>query len=183
MDTKRISNKIEDILNRQVKNEAEAAQIFLSYATWAESKGYDGTANLLYRHSGEERKHMMKVIQYIQERGGRAKIGVLSAPPNDPNNLKDCFERLFKHEVDNTTSIYDIVNLAQEEKDWATWNFSQWFVKEQIEEETLVMNLLDELKLAGGSDATNESLLFLDSKLGKYPDEAELARDSNVENP
>jgi len=183
MNTKRISDSIEKILNKQIRQEAEAAQIFLSYAIWADDEGYSGTADLLFRHSGEERDHMMKVIQYIQQRGGKAKISELAAPPKDPKNIQDCFEKLFQHEVDNTNAIYGIANLAHEEKDWATWNFAQWFVKEQIEEETLVMELLDKLKVAGGPDATDESLLLFDKELEDYSDEADMARDSNVENP
>lgn len=183
INTKRISDPIEDILNRQVRKEAEASQIFLSYAVWADDKGYSGVANLLFRHSGEERDHMMKVINYIQGRGGRAKITDLAAPPKDPKNLQECFERLFQHEVDNTTAIYEIVEKAQEEKDWATWNFGQWFVKEQIEEETLVMELLDQLKIAGGPKATDESLLLLDKEIGAREDEAELARDASIDEP
>jgi ferritin len=183
MDTNRLSKSIEDILNKQVTKEANAAQIYLSYAVWADSEGYAGVANLLFRHSGEERNHMMKVIEYIQERGGRAKISALAAPPKDPKNLQECFEKTFQHEVDNTTAIYEIVNLAQKEKDWATWNFGQWFVKEQIEEETLIMDLLDKLKIAGGPKASSESLLYLDSKIGKQEDDADLARDASVDNP
>lgn len=183
MDTNRLSKTIEDILNNQVKKEAEAAQIYLSYAIWADSEGYAGVADLLFRHSGEERNHMMKVIEYIQQRGGRAKVTALSAPPKDPKNLQECFEKIFQHEVDNTTAIYGIVNLSHDEKDWATWNFGQWFVKEQIEEETLVMDLLDKLKIAGGVKASSESLLYLDSKIGKQEDSAELARDASVDNP
>lgn len=183
MDTNRLSKTIEDILNKQVKKEGDAAQIYLSYAIWADSEGYAGVADLLFRHSGEERDHMMKVIQYIQERGGRAKVTALSTPPKDPKNLQECFEKIFQHEVDNTTAIYEIVGLSLEEKDWATWNFGQWFVKEQIEEEALVMDLLDKLKIAGGPKATNESLLYLDSKIGNKEDDADLARDASVDNP
>lgn len=183
MNTKRISDSIEEILNKQVRNEAEAAQIFLSYAIWADSQAYSGVANLLYRHSGEERDHMMKFIEYIQQRGGRAKISDLSAPPKDPENIQECLEGLFQHEVKNTEAIYAIVELAQKEKDWATWNFGQWFVKEQIEEETLVMELLDKLELAGGSNATSESLLLFDKELENHIDEADLARDASVEKP
>lgn len=183
MNTKRLSKTIEDILNKQVTKEADAAQVYLSYAIWADSEGYSGVANLLFRHSGEERDHMMKVIQYIQDRGGKAKVTALSAPPKDPKNLQDCFEKIFQHEVDNTTAIYEIVNLSSEEKDWATWNFAQWFVKEQIEEETLALDLLDKLKVAGGSKASDESLLYLDKQIGEKKDEAELARDVDVDNP
>ena len=183
MDTNRLSKPVEDILNKQVTKEAHAAQIYLSYAIWADSEAYAGVADLLFRHSGEERNHMMKVIQYIQDRGGKAKVTALPAPPKDPKNLQDCFEKIFQHEVDNTTAIYEIVNISQKEKDWATWNFAQWFVKEQIEEETLALNLLDKLKLAGGPKATNESLLYLDKEIGQQEDEADLARDASVENP
>lgn len=183
MNTNRLSKKIEDILNRQVKKEANASQIYLSLGTWADSEGFSGVANFLFRHAQEERNHMIKVIDYIMERGGRAKISGLDEPPKDPKNLQDCFERAFEHEVDNTETIYEIVNLAQEEKDWATWNFGQWFVKEQIEEEALILDLLDKLKVAGGAKATRESLLYLDSQLEKKEDEVTLARDASGDEP
>ena len=183
MNANRLSKPIEDILNKQVKKEADAAQTYLSYAIWADSEGYAGIANLLFRHSGEERNHMMKVIEYIQERGGRAIISALAPPPTDPKNLQECFEKIFQHEVDNSNAIYEIVNLSLKEKDWATWNFGQWFVKEQIEEETLALGLLDKLKIAGGDNATSESLLYLDTKIGEMEDDADLARDATVDNP
>lgn len=175
--------KIENALNKQVTKDANASQIYLSYGVWADSEGYSGVANLLFRHSGEERNHMMKVIEYIQKRGGKAKIQALQTPPEDPENLQACFERIFKHEVENSDAIYQIVVKAMEEHDWASWNFLQWFVKEQIEEEILVMDLLDQLKIAGGNLATHESLLYLDSKLGGSQDDAPLARDSSVQDP
>lgn len=183
MNTNRLSKTIEDILNRQVTNEANNAQIYLTYAIWADSKGYSGIANLFFRHSGEERNHMMKFIQYIQNRGGKAKIFALDAGPKDPKDLHECFNEVFKSEVDNTGKIYEIVELAQKEKDWATWNFAQWFVTEQIEEETLVMDLMDKLEIAGGPKATDESLFYLDREIGKQEDEAELARSSSVDDP
>lgn len=183
MDTKRISEKIESILNNQVTKEAEAAQVFLSYGCWADAQGYGGIANFFFRHVAEERNHMMKVMQYIMERGGKVKITAIKAPPEDPTSLKDCFEKTFQHEVDNTNAIYEIVNLAHEERDWATYNFAQWFVKEQIEEEKLVMELLDKLKIAGGDQATNESLFSLDKFIGEAPDDVPLARDATMDNP
>lgn len=183
MNTNRLSKTIEAILNTQVTKEANAAQVYLAYGVWADSQGYMGFSNLFLRHSGEERNHMMKVVEYIQQRGGKTKITALPAPPKDPIHLQDCLEKTFQHEVDNSTAIYEIVNLSQKEKDWATWNFAQWFVKEQIEEETLIMDLLDKLKLAGGPKASNESLLYLDNKIGKKDDEADLARNVTVENP
>lgn len=181
MNTNRLSKEMLGILNEQVKNEAQAAQIFLSYGAWADEAGYEGVSNFLFRHSHEERNHMMKYMEYIMQRGGRVKITALDAPPADPKNLQDCLEKIFNHEVENTEAIYKITNLSMEEKDWATWNFNQWFVEEQIEEETMVMDLLDKLKIAGGPKATDESLFYFDNQLASMPDEADLARDATVD--
>lgn len=183
METKRISEKLEMILNNQVTKEAEAAQVYLSYGCWADSKGYGGIANYLFRHSQEERNHMVKVMQFIMSRGGKVKISAIKAPPANPKNLQHCFEKIFQHEVDNTTAIYNIVNAALEEKDWATYNFAQWFVKEQIEEEKLVMDLLDKLKIAGGANANTEPLYNLDRQLGKESNSVSLPREASMEKP
>ncbi len=183
MNTNRLSKKIQDILNLQVKKEANAAQIYLSYGCWADAQGYGGICNFLFRHSQEERNHMTKVVEYIMERGGRATVTGVDAPPKDPKNIQDCFEKIFQHEIDNSNAIYEIVNLSFEEKDWATWNFAQWFVKEQIEEEKMILDLMDELKIAGGPKATDESLLYLDNKIGKKDGEATLAREVSAAKP
>ena len=156
---------------------------YLSYGIWATDLGYDGIGNFLFRHSLEERDHAIKFMQYILNRGGKPTVTGLNAADKDPNSLTQCFNQVFKHEVDNTEKIYNLVNMAFEEKDWATWNFLQWFVKEQIEEETLAMDLIDKLKIAGGDRATDESLFNLDKDLGNAPDDAELARNATSENP
>lgn len=175
MDTKRLSNKIEAILNHQVTNEAEAAQVYLGFGCWAEAKGYSGIAGFLFKHAQEERAHMTKVINYILARGGQVDITAIKAPTASPFGLQNCFEQIFKHEVGNTEAIYKIVNLAHDEGDWATFNFVQWFVKEQTEEEELIRNVLDKLKIAGGSKATDGALFNLDKFLGKAPDTATLS--------
>jgi len=90
---------------------------------------------------------------------------------------------VFEHEVDNTTSVYKLVKLSFMEEDWATWNFMQWFVKEQTEEETLALDLLDKLKIAGGEDISREQLYSLDRDLEKTPDDARLAQDVTTDRP
>lgn len=183
MDTNRLSAKLQDALNAQVTKEAHAAQIYLSYGAWADEQGYAGIANFLFRHAAEERNHMMKVFEYILERGSKAIISAIPAPGEDPTSVSDCLEKIFKQEVSNTTAIYNIVNLSMEEKDWATWNFMQWFVKEQVEEETLAMNLLDKIRIAGGDKAKDDALYALDRDLGSMDDEARLAQEATTDNP
>jgi ferritin len=183
MDTNRLSDTLAKALNRQMTNEAHNAQIYLAYAAWASSKGYDGIANFMFRHSSEERNHMMKFLEYILKRGATVTVAEIPHPGPDPSNVNDCFEKVFQSEVENTQSIYDIVNLSFEEKDWATWNFMQWFVKEQTEEETMALDLLAKIKIAGGAKANNDALYVLDNDMGKTPDDATLAQDTSVQNP
>lgn len=183
METNRLSPTLAKALNDQMTNEAHNAQIYLAYASWASDNGYDGIANFLFRHANEERNHMMKFLEYILKRGGKVVITAIPEPGPDPVNVNDCFEKVFKSEVENTTKIYKIVDMSMAEKDWATWNFMQWFVKEQTEEETLAMDLLSKIKVAGGANANNDALYTLDLDLGKTPDDAVLAQDVTVEKP
>jgi len=180
MNTNRLSKTIEEALNAQMTKEAHASQIYLSYASWADSQGFGGVANFLFRHAQEERNHMMKILEYILKRGGKVKVTAIPEPPADPTNLQTCFEKVFTHEVDNTNAIYKVVKLSLTEEDWATWNFMQWFVKEQTEEETLAINLLDKIKVAGNE---HSALYSFDRDLAGTPDDATLAQDVSADNP
>ena len=183
MKKNRLSKSLQAALNTQMTKEAEAAQIYLSYAAWASGEGYAGIANFLFRHANEERNHMMKFLEYILERGAKVEVEAIPAPPKSPTNIQNCFEQVFEQEVDNTKGIYKIVKMSFDEEDWATWHFMQWFVKEQTEEETLALNLLDKIKIAGGTNASGEALYALDKDLHTKSDDAALAEDKTVMNP
>ena len=183
MNTNRLSESIQSALNAQMTKEAHASQIYLSYASWASAEGYTGIANFLFRHAQEERNHMMKVLEYILERGGVVKVEAIPAPPPNPATVQGCFEKVLEHEIDNTTAIYKLVKMSLTEEDWATWNFMQWFVKEQTEEETMALNLLDKIKVAGGEKASGDALYALDRDMQSAPDDARLAQDVTAENP
>lgn len=183
MNTNRLSKTICKSLNSQMTKEAHAAQIYLAYGSWAVANGYQGISNFLFRHANEERNHMMKFLEYILERGASVKVEAIPDPGPIPTSVFDCFTKTFEQEVGNTEAIYKIVKQSFDEGDWATWNFLQWFVKEQTEEETLVMGMLDKIKIAGGEKASGESLYSIDRDLGSTDDEADLAREKTVEAP
>jgi ferritin len=183
MNTNRLSKTLAAALNAQMTKEALASQIYLSYAAWADNSGFCGIANFLFRHAQEERNHMMKILEYILKRGGEARVTAIPAPPDNPLSINNCFERVFEHEVDNTKAIYKVVKMSLEEEDWATWNFMQWFVKEQTEEETLALSLLDKVRIAGGVKASSDALYSLDRDLEKTPDEAKSAQDVTAVDP
>ena len=183
MKTNRLSKTLAAALNAQMTKEAHASQIYLSYASWADSEGAEGISNFLFRHAGEERNHMMKILEYILKRGGEVHITAIPAPPENPTSINNCFEKIFEHEVDNTKQIYKLVKMSFDEEDWATWNFMQWFVNEQVEEETLALDLLNKLKIAGGDKISNNALFSLDRELEKTPDEARVAQDVTADKP
>ncbi len=183
MDTCRLSKTMTAALNQQLANEAHASQIYLAFASWCETLGFSGIANFLFRHAEEERNHMMKILEYILKRGAEVKIASIPAPLANPDNLKNCFEKIFEHEKNNSKAIYKIVKMALDEEDWATWNFMQWFVKEQTEEETIALELLNKVKIAGAEKAHSNSLYLLDKDLQLAPDEARPAQDVTAANP
>jgi ferritin len=144
-----VSSIIEKALNQQIQIEAESSQIYLAMASWAETQGFEGVASFMYAHSDEERMHMLKLVKFINERGGHAQISQLAKPPISFGSFKEMFQSLFDHEVMVSQKINDLVHITLEEKDYATHNFLQWYVAEQIEEEALARNILDKINLIG----------------------------------
>ncbi len=92
---------------------------------------------------------MLKLIHFVNERGGETNIPALKKPPQKFPSIKDVFKELLAHEEAVSLSINKLVHITLEEKDYATHNFLQWYVAEQIEEEALARALLDKLELIG----------------------------------
>ena len=144
-----LSKHIETVLNKQIRIEAESSQVYLSMACWAEVKGLEGVAQFMYKQSDEERMHMLKLVKYINERGGHAIVSDLKAPKTAFGTMREMFEELYKHELFVSNSINELVHVTFEEKDYATNNFLQWYVAEQIEEEAQAKTILDKINLIG----------------------------------
>ena len=88
-----LKKKIEKALNHQIKIELESSQFYLAMASWAETKGLNGTAMFLYEHADEERMHMMKLVRFVNERGGQAVIPAIAAPAKDYKSINKVFEQ------------------------------------------------------------------------------------------
>jgi ferritin len=146
------TKKIEAILNKQVEKEGYSSSLYLAMASWAETNGYKGVSEWLYVQSDEERMHMLKIIGYINERDGKAVIPAFQKPPVDYKSVAEMFREVLKHEQFISESINEIVELSIKEKDFTTNNWVQWFVNEQIEEESNARIILDKLKLVGDSN-------------------------------
>ena len=145
-----LHEKIEQALNAQITLEGQSSHAYLAMAVWAETNGFDGTAAFLYTHAEEERQHMLKLMRFVNERGGTALVPALSVTQTTFTGLEQIFELILEHETRVTASINDVVDTCLSLKDYTTHNFMQWYVAEQIEEEGLARKLLDKLALAGG---------------------------------
>ena len=145
-----ISKQMQAALNEQIKIEAESSQVYLAMSSWAEIQpGIDNVTKFFYLHSEEERQHMLKLIHFVNERGGFAIVPPLSQPQLTFPSITHAFRDLLKHEEFVSASINKCVDLALTEKDFATLNFLQWYVAEQMEEEALARTLNDKLELIG----------------------------------
>ncbi len=145
-----LTKLIQEALNKQVQMEAESSQAYLAMASWAEIQpGLQGVTDFFYQQSDEERAHMLKLVRFINERGGFAMIPALEQPLLTFQSLRRVFEEFLKHELKVSDSINDMVHLSLTEKDYATHNFLQWYVNEQIEEEKTARTLNDKLEMIG----------------------------------
>lgn len=158
-----LSKRIEKALNDQIDLENASSHFYLAMASWAETEGLNGVATFLYRHSDEERAHMLKLIRYINERGGKAEIPACTKPPKSFDSVQSIFKELLEHEIKVSEEINRVVDTCLNEKDYTTHNFMQWYVSEQIEEEALARGVLDKLNLVGKDKA---GLYLFDRDLG-----------------
>jgi ferritin len=145
--------RVEKALNEQIEKEASSSQFYLAMASWAETQGLSGTANFMYAHSDEERFHMLKLVKFVNERGGTAVIPGLETPPSAFESLSNVFGLLLEHELMVTDSINNLVDICLQEKDYTTYNFMQWYVSEQLEEEALARTILDKVNMIGTDKA------------------------------
>jgi ferritin len=158
-----ISKKIEKAIVEQILKEEYSSRLYMAMASWCEKNGFQGAAEFLYTHSDEERMHQLKFIHFLNDRGGYAVLKPIQEPPSKYTTLHEMFKEVLKHEQYITKSINDIYHLCVQEKDYTTGNFLQWFIEEQIEEESLVNGILDKMELAGADKA---GLFHIDKELG-----------------
>jgi len=144
-----LSEKMVDALNEQINKEMYSGYMYLSMSAYADFKGLKGLGNWFHVQYQEEMEHAMRIYDYVQEQGAHVKLKTIDQPPTDFGTPLQIFEKTLEHERFVTTLINNLVDLAIEERDHASRIFLQWFVSEQVEEESNVNEILDKIKLAG----------------------------------
>jgi ferritin len=159
-----INKKMEEAINKQINAELYSAYLYLSMSSYFESVNLAGFANWMKIQAQEEVTHAMKFYDYLIERGGRATMLHIDAPKTTWSSPLSVFEETYKHEQKVTGLINNLMNLALAEKDHASVNMLQWFIGEQVEEESSADEIVQKLKLVG--DGGN-GIFMLDQQLGK----------------
>lgn len=159
-----ITTETEGLLNKQIVMEGKSSAAYLSMASWCETKGYDTSSSFLYKHAEEERMHMLKLFRYVNAAGGHALQPEVSKLKHSFKSLREVFETVLHHELEVTKSINQIVDHCFKIKDFATFNFLQWYVMEQREEETLARRAVEVFDLIGEEGV---GLWMIDQEIGK----------------
>lgn len=144
-----LSEKIVKRLNEQVAKEMYAANLYLSMSSWCYKNKLEGAGEFLAVHASEETDHAKKLISYLNETDSEVELSAIDKPISNFTSLLNVFEETLKHELFITKSINELVEFTLESKDYATFNFLQWYVSEQHEEEALFRGIVDKIKLIG----------------------------------
>lgn len=144
-----ISKKLEKALNEQVATEGQASFQYLAMASWCEQNKLTGCASFFYNQADEEHQHMMKIFNYLNSVSATATAPAIEKPRSEFKDIKDVVEHALKGEQAVTKAIYQLSELCSKEKDYATFNFLQFYVDEQREEEVLFTTILEKIELIG----------------------------------
>jgi len=146
-----LSQKMQDVINEQIKNELHSAYIYLSMSAYFEDANLPGGAHWMRMQYEEEMVHTMKLFDYMIDRGGRIVLLPIDQPPSDFASPLAIFEQALKHEQFITGTIHKLYALAVEEGDYPTQSMLQWFIDEQVEEEKNAGDIVAQLKMIGDS--------------------------------
>jgi ferritin len=145
-----INKRIEEAFNIQINAELYSAYLYLSMGAYFEAQNLPGFANWMRVQFQEEQFHAMKMFDFVNERGGRVILTKIDGPKVEWENVVDVFEEVLAHEQHVTSLINNIMDIAIDERDHATKSFLNWFIDEQVEEESNAEAILADLKLIDG---------------------------------
>ena len=145
----RISKNLATMMNTQIGNEMSAAMQYTQIAAYFDYRSLPRFAAFFYAQAVEEQEHAMKFLHYLLEIGEEVKIPAIEAPIYDVTDTAASFQMSLDWENEVTAQIYAMMDVAMDERDYATQAFLQWFITEQVEEVTTMETLLDVVKRAG----------------------------------
>lgn len=157
-----INEKMEKAFNDQINKELYSEYLYLSMKAYFERLNLKGFVNWFNVQVQEEHAHAMGMFDYVHERGGEVELEAIEKPETKWDSPLACFEQVLSHEEFVTSRINALMDVAEEVKDRAALSFLNWYLKEQVEEEASVGDVLATLRLIGDD---KKALLMLDKDL------------------
>lgn len=161
-----ITEKMAKAVSVQINLEFESAYLYLALAAEAEALGFPGAGSWLRIQAQEEMTHAMKFLTYMHDRNAKPEFPPVKCSFAEVRTPAELFKLVLAHETMITAAIGKLSEVAAAEHEYTLTPMLNWFLTEQIQEESTAMKIVDQLKLAGGS---GEALLFLDKELGLRP--------------
>ena len=149
-----LNKELLDALNEQMNHEFYAAHAYMAMAAFCDDNSYEGFANFYIQQAKEERFHGKKIYDYINDRGEHALFTAIPAPKTEFSSILETFEDGLAQEQDVTRRFYNLSDLANKDKDYATISFLNWFLDEQVEEEAMFETHIDYLNRIGDDSNT-----------------------------
>ena len=159
-----ISPTMQNALNTQINLEQYSAQLYLAMGAHCETLSFRGFAHWLRIQAVEETAHAMKLIDFLLDRKGKLELKAVAAPPQEFGGVIQVFEQTLEHEVGVTQKINALFELSRSERDYASEIKLQWYVSEQVEEESNVGQVVDHLRAVGDQGG---GIWYLDSRMAK----------------
>lgn len=151
---------ISEMLNKQINEELISSYVYLNFAASLDHMGLSGYANWYKVQAKEEIDHARKLYDYLNDLG--EKVTLYDIPILEiPGDLKGILRMGLSHEKHITKLIHLIYKACLENNDFATAEFLNWFIKEQVEEEKNATDLLNQF------ESFKDSLFLLDKEAGK----------------
>ena len=159
-----INEKMEKALLNQINKELFSEYLYLSMKAYFANLNLDGFVNWMNVQIQEEHAHAMGLYDYVIERGGKVILEAIEKPESFWQSPLEVFKAVLAHEEYITSEIYSLMDVADETKDRAASIFLNWYVKEQVEEESSVSKVLAQLEIIGDD---KQGLLALDKELAQ----------------
>jgi ferritin len=159
-----LSDNLLQELNNQINHEFYSSNLYLAMASYCSEQSLDGFSNFFIVQAEEERFHAMKIFHFINTLGKRVTITGFDSPNNNYSSVLECFEQAYAHEKTVTKRIYDLSDIALNEREHATINFLKWFIDEQVEEEATFDNIIQKLKRI---DDDSNAFFMMDDEFAK----------------
>jgi ferritin len=160
-----LPEEIYSLINKQIEVEAFSSQIYLQMAAWCDPQGYTGAAKFYSKHAEEERKHMLKLYEFLADKNMVAETPMLKAPQKEYVDLVDVVETALEHEFMVTMSYEKACEVAMNLPCHQTFQLLQWFVHEQVEEESLFQTIVDKAHILAKGGMNGLSYIELDGIL------------------